>query len=89
MAEKAITTISIDENKNITEKRYTVFLDGSGKEIARTKPSTSTINPGDPTQRYDLLEDDTKRIVDTVHKPEVIAAYRAKIAEILKNVVGR
>lgn len=79
--QKEIFTVSIDEIGNITEKKYVVFLGVEGEEIARSKPTTQTISPGDPTRRRKLLQDSTKLIVDVVHTPEVVAAYRELVKE--------
>lgn len=79
--EKIEYTISIDAVGHITEKKHTVFYDDNGKEIARSKPWTRTIDPGDPTQQLATAGERTKAIAAVVHTPELVAEFKAKKAE--------
>ncbi len=77
--QKEVFTISVSEDGHVVEKKYAVFLDGGGKEIARSAPTTQTVDPGDPMKRYSSLSNTAKGIVDLVQTPAVIAAYEAKM----------
>lgn len=84
--QKEVFVNTINEDGSVLEDRYIVFLDADGKEIARSKPYTCTIAPGDPTKHYSLVGDRTRTIIDALHTPEVIAKYKAKMAEQARKV---
>jgi len=79
---KEVFIITIDENENIIEKKCTVFLDDNGTEIARSPTYTQTVTPGDPMQRINICGNKTKAIVNLIHTPEVVAAYKIKMRKI-------
>jgi len=83
----------IDENgirKQITFSRRTqgdavnvreinrFFTIATGKFLGKCYPNTRSYDPGDSAI---LCDDISKKFIETIHTPEVIAIYEAKIAE--------
>jgi len=68
---------TLDDLGRISVRRITRIFD-EGVEVSK-KYHRSWIMPGDDTSKADVI---SKAVADKLHTPEVIAKYKAKMAEI-------